>query len=176
MPPLEASWAVSQRARHPIGPWGLMVVSNHQPIAYDAIALPIELIKYGRVFYTDYHPNVRKPTSHPVPSDSHIGGFCIVLSPVFFHPHLQLRIRLLDTFRYSTCCAMVWTGLLSGHSSVAFHWCIFQYAMLLQVDPLPLLCYSFYRQSAPNNTFFHTLRIPSDFQLTKPIHLRYLES
>lgn len=143
MPPLEASWAVSQRARHPIGPWGLMVVSNRQPIAYDAIALPIELIKYGRVFYTDYHPNVREPTSHPVPSDSHIGGFCIVLSPVFFHPHLQLRIRLLDTFRYSTCCAMVWTGLLSGHSSVAFHWCIFQYAMLLQVDPLPLLCYSF---------------------------------
>ena len=86
MPPLEASWAVSQRARHPIGPWGLMVVSNRQPIAYDAIALPIELIKYGRVFYTDYHPNVREPTSHPVPSDSHIGGFCIVLSPVFFSP------------------------------------------------------------------------------------------
>lgn len=33
-----------------------MVVSNRQPMAYDAIALPIELIKHGRVFYTDYHP------------------------------------------------------------------------------------------------------------------------
>lgn len=61
-----------------------MVVLNRQPMAYDAIALPIELIKHGRVFYTDYHPNVREPTSHPVPSDSHIGGFCVVLSPAFF--------------------------------------------------------------------------------------------
>lgn len=29
-------------------------------------------------------PSARKPTSHPVPSDSHIGGFCIVPSPLLF--------------------------------------------------------------------------------------------
>lgn len=31
MPPLTASWADSQRARHPIGPWSLMADSNCRP-------------------------------------------------------------------------------------------------------------------------------------------------
>ena len=59
MPPLEASWADSQRARHPIGPWSFVAGSNCRPMVYDTIALPTELTKHGRMFYTGYHPAIR---------------------------------------------------------------------------------------------------------------------
>ena len=59
MPPLTASWADSQRARHPIGPWSLVADSNCRPAHYECAALPAELTKHGRMFYTGYHPAIR---------------------------------------------------------------------------------------------------------------------
>lgn len=54
-------------------------------MVYDTIALPTELTKHGRMFYTGYHPAIGAADPFlPVPSDSHIGGFCVVLSPAFF--------------------------------------------------------------------------------------------
>ena len=61
MPPLTASWADSQRARRPIGPWGLMADSNCRPARYECAALPTEPIKHDRVFYAG-HPLSEKPT------------------------------------------------------------------------------------------------------------------
>ena len=76
MPPLEASWAVSQRARRPIGPWSLVADSNCRPAHYECAALPTEPTKHVRVFYTGYHPESGQPTpsfqyhSAATPTDS----------------------------------------------------------------------------------------------------------
>lgn len=39
--------------------WSLMVGSNRRPMVYDTIALPTELIRHVRMFYTGYHPAIR---------------------------------------------------------------------------------------------------------------------
>lgn len=84
MPPLTASWADSQRARHPIGPWSLVADSNCRPAHYECAALPAELTKHGRMFYTGYHPAIRAANPFlPAPFGSHADGFCIVPSPPF---------------------------------------------------------------------------------------------
>lgn len=84
MPPLTASWADSQRARHPIGPWSLVADSNCRPAHYECAALPAELTKHGRMFYTGYHPAIRAANPFlPAPFGSHADGFCIVPSPLF---------------------------------------------------------------------------------------------
>ena len=103
MPPLTASWADSQRARHPIGPWSLMADSNCRPARYECAALPTELTKHGRVFYAGYHPSARKLTSRPAPSGSNPGGFCAVSSPMFFS---TIRDGCRD-FRIPSCAAPV---------------------------------------------------------------------
>ena len=36
-----------------------MAGSNCRPMVYDTIALPTELTKHGRMFYTGYHPAIR---------------------------------------------------------------------------------------------------------------------
>lgn len=61
-----------------------MADSNCLPAHYECAALPNELTKHVRMFYTGYHPAIGAANPFlPVPFGSHADGFCIVPSPPF---------------------------------------------------------------------------------------------
>lgn len=61
-----------------------MADSNCPPAHYECAALPNELTKHVRMFYTGYHPAIWAANPFlPVPFGSHADGFYIVPSPPF---------------------------------------------------------------------------------------------